>query len=868
MIDAAMAVTLSVLAYWVIGFGPALALLRGPMRWACAAAVAGPVGVVLTSLVGTILVSLDYPVSVWARPWLILRGLATLAATAWVESRPHSPSPFSSIEKEKGTFYFLIKSRMSPFQSSINGRALASPTAPADTRWFLALLTITTLIALVLGLAPAFLGGTPFTALRFNRWDALNYQAMARYLQTNPLSWIIHANSQTLAQRDAIFPHTANLLQTRYTTAILMAWVARLAGVPIARIEYTQGLIYLVLAIGPLLILGRLARLPNWINSLLGLAVSVGFWGVVVLDMRADSQLNSIPILLLIAVAAAELAEPNPGPHGRRLRLSIFKPAASQAEPNPGTHGRRLRLSIFKPTANQAEPNPGTTSRFSRWPQALLLALALAALLPVYPEILPMTIAALALFAVLRAWQTRDLWSLWPWLAGSVIFGLALGCFCWPHFFVYLRSQLGAAMQIQVNWELAYFPWLYNTPWRDLFVGPWGLSYFVSQSLPGVHHIGPWDVPVILAAAALTAIYAWMLLRLLWATSITPAVTITQSMGIMALAQFVFLLARREPWAAGKGMSFGYMFILAGLVFAWPVLWSPAVDRGRALRWAGRACAVLIAVWLVVQGLIAPIYRIELTHQGQEPPNYLWTGALYMRSHDYDTRAFHRALATQPNASLALALDNIWLTEYFALDLGENRPTVDWFGIRNRDEDELQRSVVDRQPLTPPAEFLLVARQSPIRKRLPDAEVAAENANFVLLHRTGPRWGTGLSIVGISQPTHIDPWGKSSLMLGNGQLSFNFLNLDDQPRTVIFEAQLVPGQALDPASTVPIMINAGNGPDIAKVSSLTEWKLRVPMLCPPGMQTLVLSYLSPAPGNELWIADIRLLPVPPVTTRP
>ncbi len=603
MIDAAMAVLISLLAYWVMGLGPALALTRGPRRWEFAIAAAGPVGMALTVLAGTVLVRLDLPVERWAWPWTLVMSLVSLAGTAG---------------------FLRARRRQGPALAGDVGAASSRKEAEPLDREFLPAFLGTTALALVLIVAPIAIGGIQYTAMRYHRFDAFNYLEMARYVNSQPVSWILHATRQALIDRDALYLGTQGFLTGRYTTAILMAWVAKLGGVPVARVEYASGLIYLVLAIGPVMSLGSMAGLRPWSNCLLGLAVSAGFWGICIQDARFESQINAIPIVCLIAAAVARLEESAP-----------------------------------------------TMPRRRQWPAALLVALAVAALVPLYPEILSLVIPGLGLFALWRAWQTRNWWRAPTAIAGTVLVGLALGCVAWPSIMGFVKGQAAWATGAHATFELETFRWLFAAPWRDYFTGSWGMAMFLrpgTTQFPGVTVLG---TAATVAAVGVTLVFVWSVVQGVRGGEDRRRRLFTCD-GVVGTFRAVWVALPQPPWGTSGSRAGGWVMGICSSSWGWR-LRLPLMKGGGSPDLAstglsgfgkyGRGLAVgLVGAWLIVEGLVVPAYRVNLARTGSEADNYLIlternnTGlGYYMRAVDYDTRPFERALDKAPGAALGMA---------------------------------------------------------------------------------------------------------------------------------------------------------------------------------------------------------------------
>ena len=266
MTAAAVGVILNYLCFALIGMGPALYLCPSRPRIAEAAAIAPAVGFCLTSIAGTYLVLLDMPVSQWAVPWLIFAVFLNILLIVQ---------------------YFRK----------------AGPVELHARRSFVYVASF--LLAAILLLLPVLLGGLSFSILRGNGTDAFNYITMAGYLNNEPYSWIFKVSLHQAAELNPSYPLAQALLSTRWTTAAILAWTSRIAGLPAVKFEYGYTLLPILLAFGPTLLIVRNLGVRLRYTALTALAVCVGFWPQLVLDLRGMSQLDSIPLLLLICLIIA-----------------------------------------------------------------------------------------------------------------------------------------------------------------------------------------------------------------------------------------------------------------------------------------------------------------------------------------------------------------------------------------------------------------------------------------------------------------------------------------------------------------------------------------------------------------------------------
>jgi len=164
MFDVFLGIIINLLAFTVIGFGPALFLLSNEKRIEISLAIAPTMGFILCSVFGTYLVLLDFPVSEWAILWLTVSSVVSLALCC---------ASIRKIQQGLGTTSWRI------------------------AIYFMAGIVLTA----VLALTPVIVGGLNFTVLRGNGTDAFNYITLAGYLDHEPLSWVGQVDTQSLVRR-------------------------------------------------------------------------------------------------------------------------------------------------------------------------------------------------------------------------------------------------------------------------------------------------------------------------------------------------------------------------------------------------------------------------------------------------------------------------------------------------------------------------------------------------------------------------------------------------------------------------------------------------------------------------------------------
>lgn len=270
MLDVVFGIILNFFVLTLIGIGPVLFFLSSQNRIETALAIAPAFGFALTSIVGTYLILLDYPVSEWAMIWLVAG--ASISFVLCVTS--------------------VFKGRV--------GYANV-------TRQFFLFFAVGIFSTMVLVMAPIVIGGLNFTVLRGNGTDTFNYITLGRYLDHEPYSWAKSASFQALIDRHPSYPLAKYLLNTRWTTSAMLAWTARVAHVPIYRFEYGFSLLSFILAFGPVFFLSLTAHIRRMYALFLTSAICVGFWAQFVLDIRAFSQMNGLLMVLLLVLLFARI---------------------------------------------------------------------------------------------------------------------------------------------------------------------------------------------------------------------------------------------------------------------------------------------------------------------------------------------------------------------------------------------------------------------------------------------------------------------------------------------------------------------------------------------------------------------------------
>lgn len=635
------AMLLCVAMFGLIGIGPALALLRGRDRLETALAAGPALGFALVSLVVTYLVKLDIPVHQRAR-LVVAIGIAVSSTLV---------------------LWRLRAARKTP--DALNRGSLAC---------LLAGLVLTCAIVAV----PLMVGGFKYTVLRGNPWDSNNYAMVARLLDRDQLSWAKAASSQELFDRDNVYGSPiAGLIPTRWTTSAMLAWSADAAGVSILDFEFAFSMLGVILMLGPVYVLCRCGGLRPVLALGLALAACVGFGGTFPVDVRAQSQVNGVMTLLLLAMLLARAARKDQAVEGQT------------------------------PLDTGKAPVPRIP-----WPEVALIGIPRAAIILLYVEMLPMTLLAEGLFVLYRILREKAYrWALS--YAASLAVTLVLILPVWQFLADFLISQLHfAAAGQKVTWELTYFPWLYaNMPraHEPMAGGLWGISWMQFPAFLGEGVSPVLELVGMLLCGLGIAAFVWAILR----KEFSPAGRLSAFLALAALAQFLFLYSRDQFWAAGKAWSFGHPYTILLCVFfavslahyRRPAEASPEKSKQSDQVPAWRKPAVILAVALV--GLWATsqlgfgLGRIGRAKSDIIPDGYIVSSHLpEYRRMDSDPQPFRQALANlgQEKRSIGIVTGSTWTSEYWTHALADDATT--------HNDDLL------REAITPEEGLARIAKQS------------------------------------------------------------------------------------------------------------------------------------------------------------
>jgi len=561
---------LALLSFGLIGIGPALFLNPGRNRWGVAIALAPVVGFVLVTIFGTYLTLADIKVARWTLPLLVV---GTSMSLLLILLRHHTEQP------------------------------RATPEGLHVAIWGASGFIFT----LAVIAAPQMLGGLQFSVLRGNGTDSFNYIATADYLDREPLSWANRTDRQTLVDRDPSYELARELLITRWSTFMMLAFSSRTGQTPPYIFEYCFSLLCFLMAYGPAFLYARSLQLMLGAAALTAGAICVGFWAQVILDTRAQSQLNSIPVLLLFMLLLSRIED----------RVAGTAPGAVYAI--AGATGLSLEF--------------------------------------LYPDILPLVVLTLLIFFATRL-RSLDLASFSIRRYTLTCAVLLLGSLpMWKLLSRFAASQISYAAAGKNNWDLAYYSWLYS----NLPAGFWGFGPLESSGT-ALSIMG--GALVTLLGVALTILLAFALIHSLRKGG--PGLRLAACTSAAAMVEFGYLAARDQRWAAAKGLSFGYAFVTLTLVGCFL---AGSTGPGSILvgQWKRLAVACVMA-FLLFQNALG-IWRPWLTVRNEDYAHYIWHHGEYRR-HSWDVNAIQKALAGQTGIAVWSDVSSGWVSEYLDFAFG------------------------------------------------------------------------------------------------------------------------------------------------------------------------------------------------------
>ena len=439
----------------------------------------------------------------------------------------------------------------------------------------------TLLIASILGLLPLILGGWQYAILRGNGADTFNYVAMANALKEYPMDWILGTSKQQLAEISPSLPLVQELINARWTTSAVLAFISSFTNISPLEFEYAYTVILFMVTSFALAAALVTVGLRQSLAAILSIAFCFGFWGQFILDLRAFSQIAAIPIL--VAIIGQLIARPT-------------GPIAS----SPGILDWKVNTILIVAAIFQ------------------------------YPEMISAFLPCLFFLLLLRLYQGGR-WA--PPGREALVYCtrlvLGTGLLLAPllgFLFAFTSGQARFAVQKSLGWEDAYFSWL-----KDPIRGIWGLS--VS---PGIW--SPLDYGYVAAGVftgiALSIIFVRRTFNL---ARYRNRPWFISEAGIAAMVAFAaagaaYLVLIGNPWAAGKLVT--YFSILIPIWFAIVLVEElplpvPKSDMKQKL-WRYLTLAA-VASWALCN-LAFAVARIVHAMEGSDYSDYIRHNGSYRRA--------------------------------------------------------------------------------------------------------------------------------------------------------------------------------------------------------------------------------------------
>lgn len=248
----------------VIGVGPALLCFPQRNNLSFLFAVTPVIGLAVTTVVGTSLVALDLPITVWAMWWLVI---ATLFSASVIVTK--------LVQKN---YHFIC------IDTSI---------------WVLGLGFIIVISVLSL---PFILGDLSYSMLRGNGTDQFNYLSLADALLHKPYSWFFSVDEQTLIKQNPVYFLAKQLLSSRWSVAMLLGFFSYLIKVPIYTFNYLFMVLLFVLNYSVVFLFSLRLQLNKYLAVLLAISACVGFWPQFIMDTQALACVSAFPIIFLLLI--------------------------------------------------------------------------------------------------------------------------------------------------------------------------------------------------------------------------------------------------------------------------------------------------------------------------------------------------------------------------------------------------------------------------------------------------------------------------------------------------------------------------------------------------------------------------------------
>ncbi|UJX42208.1 hypothetical protein K9F62_05875 [Desulfovibrio sp. JY] len=470
---------------------------------------------------------------------------------------------------------------------------------------------------LCLGLltAPLSAGNKGYAVFRGNASDSFIYLFLAKYFDAHPRAWAFTHSPEEVEADDPMLGPPRSMLNIRWTCGAMLAYGAKLAGMGIVDFQYPFTMTSFLLFYAAMLALLAAMGFSPFLAALTSLVMATGFYGQLVLDIRAFSQINVLPLTVLLAWA-----------------ISL--------------------------------PPPERTPDILR--RAGLLGLSFLACFVNYTEIFPMVVGAVAAFLGLLGLAGRLTRRQTLVQAAGFAVGMAA---TWPVRFLYahMLAQIHFTTIAPELWSEAYFPWLF----KNIPAGIFGVTLAGDgfAKLPGLSFLHIHTAVVTLFALLVAVLFLAGVLRAL-ADRDHDAPLAAVAFAAASLAAFALFTLRDTPWVAGKGLSYFYPFILSlPLYAALSRNALPRLARSGWIKWALPTAKALAMAFLVLQlsfACLRPVYAA----MDADYPDYVRNHGRY-RTIDCDIDALRAALAAAGAKDVGICSADPWKWSFLGLSLGE-----------------------------------------------------------------------------------------------------------------------------------------------------------------------------------------------------
>ncbi|KHK00641.1 hypothetical protein [Desulfovibrio sp. TomC] len=466
-------------------------------------------------------------------------------------------------------------------------------------------------LAMCLGLliAPLAAGNKGYAVFRGNASDSFIYMFLARYFDEYPRSWAFERTEEQVTAAAPMLGPARNMLNMRWTSGAMLTAGSRLGGMGILDFQYPFTLVSYLLFFAALLPFLTAMGLSAPAAALSALALSTGFYAQLVLDIRAFSQINTLPLAILLIYV-----------------LSL---------PTPQRRSGALR-------------------------RTALLGFCYLTTFVNYTEIFPMIFGAAASYLTLKAALSR----LTRRELAIQSAGFALGMAAtWPVRFLWehMLAQIHFTETAPQLWSEAYFTWLFHNVPAGIFGLPLLENGF--SRLPGWGFL---DWPGWLVTVFACLVCAFFLLGGLRAMADRKrdAPLVALAFAAASLAAFALFCYKDKPWVAGKGLSYFYPCVTA--VFLYAALARP-MARPLANRAVGLCGLTLATLFLASQFTVAGL-RPAYAAKDLDYPRYVRNHGRY-RTIDCELAPIRAALRRAKAENVAICSADPWKWAFLGLAL-------------------------------------------------------------------------------------------------------------------------------------------------------------------------------------------------------